>query len=180
MTAPDAGRFFDERDLATVVEHIRLEVTTHLSTVGKYRMEARLALREANTSSDDQADYLRDYAALLNRACDEVEPPLPPARAQTWPSDRVNATALKARVDLVAFLEHRGVRFVKYGRQFKSLCPLHEERTPSFFVDPERRRWICRGRCGTKGDIFDFVQLADRVTFLEAVRVVAREASCLT
>lgn len=177
MKAPDTGRF-DERDLATLTEHIRLEAATGFSTVGKYRMEARLSLREADTADREHAEYLRDYAALLSRACDEVEPPLPPARAQAWPSDRVNAAALKARVDLVAFLERRGVRLVKVGRRFQALCPLHDDHSPSFYVDPELQRWKCFGACGVGGDIYDYVQLADRVSFIEAVRVVAREASC--
>jgi hypothetical protein len=176
VKAPDTGRF-DEHDLATVTEHIRLAVANG-ATVGKYRLEARLSEREAETADQERAEYLRDYVALLSRACDEVEPPLPPASARAWPSDRVNAAALKARVDLVMFLERRGVRFVKVGRRFQALCPLHDDHSPSFSVDPELQRWKCFGACAVSGDVFDFVQLADRVSFTEAVAIVAREATC--
>lgn len=178
MTVPDAGNHFDERDLATLTEHVRYAVSTRCATVAKYRLEARCCQRKALTATCAEAEWLRQYAALLTKACDAVEAPLRPPEAKALPAYRVNAAALKARVDLVMFLEHRGVRLVKYGRQFRALCPLHDERTPSFFVDPELQRWICRGRCGTSGDIFDFVMLADRLTFSEAVQTVAREAGC--
>jgi len=58
------------------------------------------------------------------------------------------------------------------GRNFKACCPFHEEKTPSFNVNPERQIFKCFG-CGEGGDVFDFVMLHDRLAFGEAVELLA-------
>lgn len=60
------------------------------------------------------------------------------------------------------------------GRRFKGLCPFHAEKTPSFNVDPERQMWRCFG-CGVGGDVFDFVEKIENLTFPEAVERLARQ-----
>lgn len=74
-------------------------------------------------------------------------------------------------VDLVS--EH--VQLVKKGRNFSGLCPFHDEKTPSFSVNPDRQFYHCFG-CGVGGDVFKFVQEIDRVTFVEAVKFLAERA----
>ena len=71
-------------------------------------------------------------------------------------------------VDLVS--EH--VQLTRRGRNFLGLCPFHEEKTPSFNVNPERQFYHCFG-CGAGGDVFKFIQEIDRVTFIEAVKFLA-------
>ncbi|MDD5556162.1 MAG: DNA primase [bacterium] len=61
------------------------------------------------------------------------------------------------------------------GRSFKACCPFHNEKTPSFFVNPEKQIWHCFG-CGAGGAVFNFVMQYERVTFPEAVRILARKA----
>lgn len=61
------------------------------------------------------------------------------------------------------------------GSRWKGLCPFHDERTPSFTVDAEQGLYHCFG-CGAGGDVFDFVQEAEGMTFLEAARYLADEA----
>ncbi len=61
------------------------------------------------------------------------------------------------------------------GRRLKALCPFHNERTPSFSVDPERQFFHCFG-CKVGGDIFTFVQKMDHVEFPEALEILARRA----
>lgn len=68
-------------------------------------------------------------------------------------------------VDVVG--RHVGLK--KSGKQWKGLCPFHEERSPSFYVDPVRRSFKCFG-CGAWGDAFDFIQRIEGVGFLAAVR----------
>ena len=56
----------------------------------------------------------------------------------------------------------------------KGLCPFHEERSASFHVRPQIGRYHCFG-CGEDGDVFEFLQKMDHVTFQEAVeRMAAR------
>lgn len=61
------------------------------------------------------------------------------------------------------------------GARLKGLCPFHQEKTPSFSVDRERQLFYCFG-CQTGGDVFKFVTLYEKVSFPEAVELVARRA----
>jgi DNA primase len=61
----------------------------------------------------------------------------------------------------------------KSGRRYTGLCPFHQEKTPSFSVDPDRQLFYCFG-CQVGGDLFRFVELYDKVDFPEAVRALAR------
>lgn len=78
---------------------------------------------------------------------------------------------LKERVDIVAVIEkHVGLK--RAGKHFKGLCPFHQEKTPSFYVDPHRRSYKCFG-CGEWGDAIDFVRKVEGKSFPEAVRTLA-------
>ena len=59
------------------------------------------------------------------------------------------------------------------GRRLVGLCPFHKERTPSFTVDPETGLWHCFG-CKAGGDLFRFVEMIEKVSFSEAVELLAR------
>ncbi len=61
----------------------------------------------------------------------------------------------------------------KAGRRLVGLCPFHQERTPSFGVDPESGLWHCFG-CKAGGDLFRFVEMIEKVDFNEAVEMLAR------
>lgn len=67
------------------------------------------------------------------------------------------------------------VQLKKAGRNMTGRCPFHKERTPSFFVSPERGTYVCFG-CGEKGDIFSFVERMDGVDFKTALRQLAERA----
>ena len=82
---------------------------------------------------------------------------------------------IKARLDIVDIVG-RYVALQKSGRSFKALCPFHTERTPSFFVFPERQTWRCFGACATGGDVFSFLMRVDNLTFSEALKRLAEEA----
>ncbi|WP_322818352.1 DNA primase [Tepidiforma sp.] len=83
--------------------------------------------------------------------------------------------AIKRRVDLVGYIG-RFTQLQRAGRGFRGLCPFHAEKTPSFYVFPERGTWRCFGACGEGGDIFTFVQKRDNVDFRGALRTLAEEA----
>ena len=61
------------------------------------------------------------------------------------------------------------------GRNFKALCPFHNEKTPSFMVNPQKQIFHCFG-CGRGGNAFSFLMEYERMDFLEAVRTLASKA----
>jgi len=61
------------------------------------------------------------------------------------------------------------------GRTHKALCPFHEEKTPSFVVNPERQIFHCFG-CGEGGDAISFLVKHERLSFPEALRHLAEKA----
>ncbi len=79
---------------------------------------------------------------------------------------------VKSRLDIVE-LVNGYVPLKKAGRNFKALCPFHQEKTPSFIVFPESQHYHCFG-CGASGDAFTFVMQTENVEFPEALRQLAR------
>ena len=67
------------------------------------------------------------------------------------------------------------VKLEKSGSQFKGRCPFHNEKTPSFYVSPERSTYHCFG-CSLHGDIFSFVEKIESVPFYEALTILADRA----
>ncbi len=66
------------------------------------------------------------------------------------PDDRVQE--IRDRIDMVDLVS-RYVSLRRAGRNLKGLCPFHEEKSPSFNVNPERKGYKCFG-CGEGGDAF--------------------------
>ena len=77
------------------------------------------------------------------------------------------------RVDLVALVS-RHVELKKSGRSYKGRCPFHDEKSASFYVTPEMRRYKCFG-CQVGGDAIAFVQRYLGKSFTDAVQELARE-----
>ncbi len=61
------------------------------------------------------------------------------------------------------------------GSQFRANCPFHNEKTPSFYVNPARQSFHCFG-CGKGGDAISFVRDYENLPFMEAVRKLAGRA----
>lgn len=78
------------------------------------------------------------------------------------------------RIDLVALIS-RYVELKKAGRSFRGLCPFHGEKTPSFHVFPESRHYKCFG-CDEGGDAISFLKRQGALSFVDAVRELAKEA----
>jgi DNA primase len=81
---------------------------------------------------------------------------------------------VRARADIVDIIGEV-VPLKKSGREYKANCPFHEERTPSFYVVPDKGFYKCFG-CGKSGSVFDFVMERMGMDFVEAVKYVAGRA----
>jgi DNA primase len=89
-----------------------------------------------------------------------------------YPDDLLDR--IRQGVDLVELISEH-VPLTKKGRNYVSLCPFHTEKTPSFSVNPDRGIYHCFG-CGAGGDAFRFLMEVERISFGEAVRILAGRA----
>lgn len=81
---------------------------------------------------------------------------------------------IKARI-AIEDLVSQYVQLKKVGRNFKALCPFHKERTPSFYVNPERQLAYCFG-CRKGGDHFKFIEEIEGLDFVGALKFLAEKA----
>ena len=70
-------------------------------------------------------------------------------------------------IDIVSLVSEY-VKLEKRGQNYLGLCPLHNEKTPSFTVSPEKKIAHCFG-CGKGGNIFQFVSLIENITYNQAI-----------
>lgn len=67
------------------------------------------------------------------------------------------------------------IRLKKRGRNYQALCPFHTEKTPSFSVSPDKQIYHCFG-CGKGGSVITFLMEHEKLSFVEAVKLLARKA----
>jgi DNA primase len=61
------------------------------------------------------------------------------------------------------------------GTEFRAICPFHQEKTPSFYVNPSKQSYYCHG-CGAGGAVFQFLMQYENIDFPESVRRLASRA----
>lgn len=81
---------------------------------------------------------------------------------------------IRQRIDIVDLVGQR-VALKRAGKNWKGLCPFHDDRNPSFIVSPDMGRYKCWS-CGAQGDIFNWTMETQRVDFGEAMRILAAQA----
>ncbi len=80
---------------------------------------------------------------------------------------------IRERTDIVQLIGSY-VDLKKAGRNFKTLCPFHGEKTPSFMVNPEKQIYHCFG-CGKGGNAFHFLMEYEGIGFVESVERLGKE-----
>lgn len=80
---------------------------------------------------------------------------------------------LNSQADLVGIIgKHTTLK--RAGKEFKGNCPFHGEKTPSFYVNPQKNVYNCFG-CGVGGNAISFLRDYENLTFMEAVRELSRQ-----
>ncbi len=81
---------------------------------------------------------------------------------------------VKNKVDIVDLISEY-INLTKTGQNYRSLCPFHPEKTPSFFISPSKQIFHCFG-CGKGGDIVSFLMEYEKISFNEALSILASKA----
>lgn len=81
---------------------------------------------------------------------------------------------LLARVDITDIVASR-LTLKKTGQNYTALCPFHNEKSPSFSVNPAKQFYYCFG-CGAGGNAISFVMENDHLDFVEAIELLAKDA----
>jgi len=86
---------------------------------------------------------------------------------------------IKSQVDLASYIQSRGTKLTKKGKEYIGLCPFHDDHKPSLSVDPKKGVWYCHS-CDIGGDVIKFIRLKDIIPFEEAVKRLAKETRIKT
>jgi DNA primase catalytic core len=91
-----------------------------------------------------------------------------------WRIPEADIERVKRETDLVALAQSRGVELKKHGaKDFIGRCPFHNDQdTPNFIVSPDKGLWHCMA-CGKAGNVIQFVQHHDGLSFRHAFEVLA-------
>ncbi|NVK74722.1 MAG: DNA primase [Oceanospirillaceae bacterium] len=81
---------------------------------------------------------------------------------------------LLARTDLTDVVASR-ISLKKTGQNYSALCPFHNEKSPSFSLNPNKQFYYCFG-CGAGGNAISFVMEHDHLDFVDAIETLAKDA----
>src|SRR6202021_3937543 len=79
---------------------------------------------------------------------------------------------LKKEVSVQAAAEARGIKLRRSGKELIGLCPFHDDRNPSFNIDPVKNGWSCKGACGEGGDVIRWVARAEGISDTHALELL--------
>lgn len=78
---------------------------------------------------------------------------------------------IKNKLDIVDLISEY-INLTKAGQNYRALCPFHNEKTPSFFISPSKQIFHCFG-CGKGGDVVSFLMEYEKISFNEALSILA-------
>jgi len=85
---------------------------------------------------------------------------------------------IAARADLVEIVLKYVPNLKQAGSRWKGCCPFHQEKTPSFIVNPDSNTYHCFG-CGAGGNVFKFIMAIENLDFPGAAQMLARQYNVL-
>ena len=80
---------------------------------------------------------------------------------------------LKDKIDILTLFSNLGIQLHKKGATYWCCCPIHNEKTPSFAVYPDKKTWHCYG-CGRGGDAIALLMELQHLNFNEALLELGR------
>ena len=89
-----------------------------------------------------------------------------------------NVDMIIERVDLKKVVSRYVGEMKSSGGRLWACCPFHQEKTPSFCIDPAKNLWHCYGSCQDGGTVIKFIQKAENLSFLQAVEYLLRCELC--
>ena len=101
------------------------------------------------------------------------------SRLPPLPSDELRDAIreIKLRAPIEEVVRERVPGLKRAGALWEAVCPFHEEKTPSFKVDPRKGTWHCYGSCSNGGDQIDFLMEFLGVKFMEALELLASQTA---
>lgn len=81
---------------------------------------------------------------------------------------------IRRRSDIVEVVS-RYVNLTKTGKNYIGICPFHDDHSPSMSVSPEKQIYTCFS-CGASGNVFTFVSEYEKISFIEAVKLLGEKA----
>lgn len=86
----------------------------------------------------------------------------------------INYIALLKSKSIIEYFQKENILLIKNGKNYSACCPIHQEKTPSFYVSEEKNKWNCYGECKSNGDIIDFVCKYRNLEKSEAINYLCR------
>jgi len=85
------------------------------------------------------------------------------------PQERIDE--MKRQVDLLSLVRAHGVDLKQCGRNWKGVCPFHDDHDPSLIATPSKRLWNCLG-CDAGGDAYEWIIKTEKVSFRRAHEIL--------
>jgi len=147
-----------------IIENEKLAQSTDLEYPEETKKFLALKTREYQQSIAACGEELtrRDHQGTI---------PVNGATAIDWTDKRAE---IIGRLDVLSVFGER-ITLKKSGREYTGPCPFHEDKNPSFHLDPEKGLWHCFG-CQAGGGLFDFVMQAEKISFTDALYQLGRRA----
>jgi DNA primase catalytic core len=82
--------------------------------------------------------------------------------------ERADLDQIKQSVDIVTYAQNLGLELKQVGHRFRCSCPFHDDKTPSFYINPNEGYFHCFG-CNKHGDVITLAREMNQLSFPEAV-----------